>query len=128
MSMTTTAKLVIAAFILSGAPLAAQPETPPVGPAVALTVPGAGEVLGGLVELRANASAAAAAVQFELDGAPLAAPMTAPPYIASWDTTRTLDGDHVLTVVAVDRAGARAISPVIRVTVRNLSAAKRGAL
>jgi hypothetical protein len=127
MKMTTTAKLMIAASLLAGAPLAAQPETAPAGPAVALAVPKAGEVLAGLVELRASASAAAA-VQFELDGAPLAASMTAPPYVAAWDTTRTLDGDHVLTAVAVDQAGARAISPVVRVTVRNNRAAKRGTL
>jgi len=115
----------LALLVVLGAPAAAQTSVELSGPAVAVASPRAGEVLGGVIQIEAAASAAAA-VQFEVDGAPISAPLTAAPYMTSWDTSRTADGGHVLTAVAIDRAGARAVSPLVRVTVLNHGAKERG--
>jgi hypothetical protein len=95
----------------------AQPVVRPAGPSVALTSPAAGEI-SGPATLSASASGAAA-VQFELDGHPLGAPMTSPPYSLTWDTKTAANGPHALTAVALDEAGARAVSPPVRVAIKN---------
>src|SRR5439155_7487808 len=60
-----------------------------------------------------------AGVQFKLDGANLGAEVTTPPYAATWNTTPTANGGHVLTAVARDAAGNTATSAGTTVTVAN---------
>lgn len=86
-------------------------ETPPPSgqpPAVALTAPAALSAnLSGVVTLSATASGdAVAAVEFQIDGQPLAEDTTAP-YQASVDTAAFASGQHVLRARARDSAGRR---------------------
>ena len=93
-------------------------------PTVAITSPVAGvKVNGTAVTVLASASSdvGIAGVQFELDGANLGTEVTTSPYFVTWDTTKTSNGFHTLTAVAVDTAGNQATSTGITVTVNNAS-------
>ncbi len=78
-------------------------------------------VSGAAVPLAAQTTSgvAIASVQFEMDGAGLGPPLTAPAYSILWDTTTVADGAHVLTAVARDLSGNLARSSPVAVTVKN---------
>jgi hypothetical protein len=76
-------------------------------PTVAITSPEALATVTGSVSVAATASddIGVAGVQFQLDGQPLGAERTSPPYSVTWNTTTTANGPHTLTAVARDAAG-----------------------
>jgi Bacterial Ig domain/HYDIN/CFA65/VesB-like, Ig-like domain len=90
-------------------------------PTVTVIAPVAGTTVTGAVTVSGNATdnVGVAGVQFKLDGANLGAEVTTPPYAATWNTTTTIDGAHVLTAVARDLAGNTATSATTTVTVAN---------
>ena len=99
----------------------APPDTTP--PTVSVTSPTNNQTVSGAVVIAASASdnVGVTGVQFKLDGINLGAGLTAAPYSASWDTTQTTNGSHVLTATAVDAAGNNATSSAITVTVNNIT-------
>jgi hypothetical protein len=74
---------------------------------VTLASPEAGATLSGTVPLTATASGPApiASVQFLLDGQPIGAPVTSPPYTINWTVGSTPPGSHYLSAQATDTAG-----------------------
>jgi Domain of unknown function (DUF4082)/Bacterial Ig domain/Fibronectin type III domain/Lysyl oxidase len=82
-----------------------HPDSTP--PTVTLTSPGAEATLSGTVTLSANASGPApiSSVQFLLDGQPIGAPVTAPPYTTQWSVGATPVGKHYLSAQATDGNG-----------------------
>src|SRR5581483_932393 len=111
-------ELLVVCAALAAAATAAKLPPRPSGPAVEVVSPKKGDVLSGLVTIAASAGGSAA-VQIEVDGTPIAAAMTAPPYTAVWDTRKLGDGDHTVTAIALDQAGARAVSAPMHVMVMN---------
>jgi hypothetical protein len=103
--------------VLPGA--APPPDTTP--PAVSITNPAAGQIVSGTVPVAASASdnVAVASVRFFLDGQPLGAPVTMPPYAVQWDTTLAAAGPHVLTALATDTSGNTAAAAPVNVLVQN---------
>jgi hypothetical protein len=87
----------------------------------AITSPGNNSTVTGAVTLTATASdnAGVISVQFKLDGANLAAPLTQAPYSMSWNSTGAGNGPHTLTAVARDAAGNSGTSAAVAVTVNN---------
>ncbi len=98
----------------------APPDTTP--PTVSLTSPANNQAVSGTVAIAAAASdnVGVVGVQFKLDGVDLGAELTAAPYSATWDTTQTSNGSHVLTAAASDAAGNNATSSGVTVTVNNI--------
>ena len=90
-------------------------------PAVSVTNPAAASTINGAVTVTASASddVSVASVQFLLDGAPLGAADSVPPYEAAWSTTGAANGAHTLAAVARDAAGHETTSTAIDVTVLN---------
>ncbi|HEY6203807.1 MAG TPA: Ig-like domain-containing protein [Candidatus Limnocylindria bacterium] len=91
-------------------------------PTVTITAPTSGaSVVGAAVPVSADAAdnVAVTAVQFLLDGAPLGAPITTPPYTRSWDTTALANGPHTLGAQAYDAAGNVGTAAAVAVTVAN---------
>jgi hypothetical protein len=90
-------------------------------PAVAITAPKAGAKLSGSVAVSALAGdlSGIEQVQFMLDGDKLGPAVVAEPHTTTWNTTDVLDGPHVLTAVALDRAGNSATSAPVPVSVDN---------
>ena len=97
---------------------AAGDATPP---SAAITAPAAGAILSGTVPVAATATdnVGIAAVQFQLDGAPLGAELTSAPFTVDWDTTTASDGAHVLSAVARDWAGNPGAAAAVSVIVKN---------
>jgi Big-like domain-containing protein/purple acid phosphatase-like protein len=89
-------------------------------PTVAIMNPPSGAFVSSTVTVTANASdnVGVAAVQFMLDGIELGAPVTAAPFLFSWNTVSVADGTHVLAAIARDAAGNSATS-VVSVAVSN---------
>jgi hypothetical protein len=89
-------------------------------PSVVISAPSAG-IVAGPVSVTATASdnVGVAGVQFKLDGANLAAEVTAPPYAVAWNTTTVANGSHTLAAVARDAAGNVSRSVDVVVTVAN---------
>ena len=83
-------------------------------PTVALTSPGVGATLSGMVSLVATASDdfGVASVQFLVDGIASGVPMTAAPYAWSWNTD-VANGPHTLTAVARDASGHETSASVV---------------
>ena len=98
-------------------------------PAVTVTAPTDGGVVFGTVGIAASASdnIKVAGVMFFLDDKALGPEDTAAPYEATWWTTDTTNGSHVLKAVARDSAGNQSSSS-ITVTVSNDLAAPTVAL
>jgi hypothetical protein len=96
-----------------------HPDSTP--PAVSLTAPTAGSVSGTAVTINANASHASgiSSVQFLLDGNPLGAPDSAPPYTLLWNTTTVPDGSHDVSAQALTPTGFYGTSIPVFVTVAN---------
>jgi hypothetical protein len=90
-------------------------------PTVALTAPAAGTTVRGTVLVTASVTdnVRVAGVQFKLDGVNLGPERTFAPYAATWYTTMTADGRHILTAVARDTAGNTSTSAGVSVTVAN---------
>ncbi len=90
--------------------------TPPV---VTLTSPAAGSTVSGTVALGATASSSApiSKVQFLLDGEPLGAPVSTPPYTLAWTVGSTTPGIHYLSAQATDANGLVGTAPAVAVTV-----------
>jgi hypothetical protein len=86
---------------------------------VAITAPAPGSTVGGTIAVSADASAAAVAVQFTLDGANLGAEDTTVPYSVPWNTTAAANGAHTLSAVVRDLVGASWMADPITVTVFN---------
>ena len=78
-------------------------------PTVTMTAPADWATVSGSIVVTATASddIAVAGVQFQLDGQPLGAERTTPPYSVTWDSATTSNGSHVLTAIARDAAGNR---------------------
>jgi subtilisin family serine protease len=99
-------------------------------PTVALTSPAAETTVGGTVTVAATAAddIGVTSVQFLLDGAPVGAPDSEPPYEAAWPTPAVANGAHALTAVARDAAGRETTSDAVSVNVLNDAAAPTVAL
>ena len=95
-------------------------------PTISITSPGNNQTVSGVTTIAANATdnVAIRSVQFQLDGASLGAQLTGAPYSTSWNTAQTANGSHVLTAIAVDTAGNRAVSSGVTVTVTNSSSGR----
>jgi hypothetical protein len=89
--------------------------TPPV---TGLTSPAPGAALAGWVSLQASASddRGMGRVEFLVDGTRVAS-VTAPPYVATWDSHAVGNGSHTLTVKAYDAAGNATTSAAVAVSV-----------
>ncbi len=76
-------------------------------PTVTLTSPASEATISGNVTLTATASGphAIQSVQFLLDGLPIGAPVTAPPYTIKWAVGSTPLGKHFLSAQATDSEG-----------------------
>ncbi len=90
-------------------------------PVVTLTSPDPGTVLSAVSALGATVAATSpvAYVQFYLDGLPIGARLTAPPYLLYWDSRTTSNGPHVLTASATDSFGLVGTSPPLSIAVDN---------
>ncbi|HYW24387.1 MAG TPA: Ig-like domain-containing protein, partial [Terriglobales bacterium] len=90
-------------------------------PAVSLTAPAAGASVSGVVDVAASASdnVGVSGVQFLLDGSPLGAPVTYPPYTMSWDSSLVPNGAHTVAAKAWDAAGNTTTTAPVSVTVAN---------
>jgi len=88
-------------------------------PVVAVTAPTAGNV-SGAVTVTATAQDSIAIATVELfAGTVSLGKLTAPPYSASWDTTKVANGNVALKAIATDVDGNVGTSPMITVTVSN---------
>lgn len=94
------------------------PDTTP--PTVSITSPVEGAVLLGLVDIAASATddVGVTKVEFYVDGVLLAEDQNSP-YLASWDTSTTINDSHVLTAKAYDAAGNVGTATPVSVTVSN---------
>jgi hypothetical protein len=107
----------------SGAPPPPPPPPPPdtQAPTVSITNPTSGQVVSGAIPVAAGAhdNVAVASVQFYLDGKPLGAPVTTPPYAVNWETTTATAGAHTLSARATDTSGNVGEAAAVPVTVQN---------
>src|SRR5258708_36098970 len=108
----------------SGAPSVApivQTTQPADGqaPQAAVSAPAAGATVSGGVALSASASdnVGVAGLQFQVDGSPVGAPITFPPYNLAWDSSTVLNGTHTITARASDSAGNSTASAGVSGTV-----------
>jgi len=101
--------------------LAGEEEKSTEPPSVSIVNPVAGQQASGVVQVSANVSdkVAIKSVQFDLDGKPLGAPVTAAPYAIGWDTTTATNGIHKLTATATDTSGNVGTSAPVEMTVQN---------
>jgi hypothetical protein len=92
-----------------------------ISPSVAFITPSNGWTVSGSVTLTAAASddVAVANVRFFVDGVVIGSPITASPYITTWDCTAMADGLHRLDAVAQDTSGNSATSS-INIMVENI--------
>ncbi len=88
-----------------------KPDSTP--PTVVLESPAAEANASGTVPLSASANGPAtiASVQFLLDGRPIGAPVTSPPYTTSWTVGATSPGRHFLSAQATDSRGFIGTAP-----------------
>jgi hypothetical protein len=101
------------------APSLPPPDTSP--PLVSVSDPEPGDTVGGIVAVGAVAAdnVGVTSVRFAIDGEPLGAPITAPPFMTQWDTRAFAPGLHTITAEASDAAGNVATSAGVAVTVDN---------
>jgi hypothetical protein len=97
---------VAAGLALATAALAAS-GADQTAPTLTLAAPVGGSTLTGTTTLSATASddSGVAGVQFEVDGSPLGAPVTAAPYQRAWDTTTATNATHTVSAVVTDTSG-----------------------
>lgn len=105
-----------AAEVLPAPP--ADPDVTP--PTVEIDDPADGSTVSGIVTIAATATddGGIQEVQFFVDDVPLGSPVTAPPFIVTWDT-RPGSGPHTLTATATDLADNTADSAPVHVTADN---------
>jgi hypothetical protein len=98
--------------------LAAPAASPP---AISIANPETSETLWGTVPVAANltSGSAVSSVQFDLDGAPLGAPVTKWPYAIRWPTSRVTNGAHILTATVRDLLGRVSASTPVAVRIEN---------
>jgi hypothetical protein len=90
-------------------------------PVVLVTEPDSNTTVSAVITVGATAAAQVGipTVQFYVDNAPLGAPITAPPFMTTWDTEAATAGSHVITASAVDQDGLSNSAPPVSVTVDN---------
>jgi len=90
-------------------------------PTVQITAPDAGATVSATVTVAANvaSSEGIASVTFYVDGTEIGTPITAPPYMTTWDTETSTTGAHQLTASATDITGNTGTSAAVSVTVDN---------
>ena len=90
-------------------------------PTVQMTAPDAGATVSATVTVAANvaSSEGISSVTFYVDGTEIATPLTAPPYMTTWDTETATAGLHQLTATAIDITGNSGTSAPVTVTVDN---------
>jgi hypothetical protein len=73
-------------------------------PTVQMTDPESNSTVSAVITLGATAAAefGIPSVQFYVDNVALGSPVTAPPFMTTWDTETATNGSHVLTASAVD--------------------------
>ena len=91
----------------------------PTSPVVAITAPGAGAQLSGMVTLSANATddEGIAGVTFLVDGSAIGPEDSEAPFAVSWDTSSATVGMHTLTARARDTSGNLTLSAAVSVEV-----------
>jgi len=96
-------------------------NTTSTGPVIQLTSPATGSILSATVTLYATvgSSQPISNVVFYVDLVQVGLPVTATPYMISWDTTKVADGQHTVTVSATDTLGNVGKSAPVTVTVNN---------
>jgi len=90
-------------------------------PIVALDDPEPNSFVSAIVSVSATVASdvPVTGVQFLADGVALGAPLTAPPYVTTWNTQALANGPHVLTVTATDASGLTGSSGPVTVVVNN---------
>jgi hypothetical protein len=90
-------------------------------PWVTLLSPAYGSTVTGTIEVVADATddRGVAGVSFTLDGEPLGEGRDTPPYVITWDTRSTPNGEHTLTAIAWDAADNHGSSVPFRIRVEN---------
>ncbi|MBJ6725023.1 Ig-like domain-containing protein [Geomesophilobacter sediminis] len=90
-------------------------------PVVTVTGPASGTTVSATVIVSATVadSAAITGVQFYVDGVAIGPPLTAPPYLAYWDTVGLSQGQHQITATATDALFLTGTSAPVTVTVDN---------
>jgi hypothetical protein len=90
-------------------------------PMVQMTEPDSNSTVSAVITVGATAAAQIGipTVQFYVDNVALGAPITAPPFMTTWNTEAATAGSHVLTASAVDQNGLSNSSTPISVTVDN---------
>lgn len=95
-----------------------DPDVTP--PTVTLSAPAPGSLVGAIpVSATASDDRGVIGVQFLLDGVPLGAEDTTPPWEITWNTTTTPNGAYALAARARDAAGNTTTSASVAVTVSN---------
>src|SRR4029453_16729387 len=89
-------------------------------PTVTITSPSSGATVSGIIPVTATASdnVGVVGIRFLVDGSPIGAEISTPPYSTSWNTSLATEGSHVLSAVARD-AGGNLTTSVISVNVYN---------
>jgi hypothetical protein len=92
-----------------------------VPPTVQLTGPDPGSIVSAVITVSATAAAQLGipSVQFYVDDVALGSPVTAPPFLTTWDTQLASAGTHVLRASATDLGGLVGNSAPVSVTVDN---------
>ena len=90
-------------------------------PSVQLTDPAPGSTVSAVITVSATATAQIGlpSVQFYVDNVAFGSPVTAPPYMTTWNTETVSAGPHVITAVATDPGGLVGNSGPVSVTVDN---------
>jgi hypothetical protein len=91
------------------------------GPTVQMSSPTNGSILSSIVTLYATAGSSQqiSNVSFYVDLAPVGTPVSAAPYMISWDTSTVKDGQHSITAAATDSLGNTNNSVPVTVMVDN---------
>ena len=90
-------------------------------PVISIVNPGSGQVVSGTVQVSASAhdEAAIEKVQFAIDGKPLGAAVTQPPWAINWNTKEATNASHVLSATMTDAMGRTVNSQPVTVKVEN---------
>ncbi|HMJ61580.1 MAG TPA: Ig-like domain-containing protein, partial [Bryobacteraceae bacterium] len=99
-----------------------QPPSVAARPTVSITSPTPSQTLNHTVTLSSAASSSigVSAIQYELDGYALGAPVTSgAPFNFQWNTATTTNGSHILNAIAIDSSNHAITSEPITVTVSN---------
>src|ERR1700688_73987 len=90
-------------------------------PTVSIITPTNNQAISGSTTITANAAdnVGVAGVQLQVDGGNLGVEATTAPYAATWISSQTTNGSHLLTAVARDTAGNKTTSSAVTVSVTN---------